>query len=306
MLMQQTLLILLLGVFSQAVSLHSERQPIILVKLPGSGKALLRCEDRLGPGTTAIFTTRTNRKTSVRIERRLNSDDYEGLFTNPAMADEVPTGATSVDYLPLLAFPEQGRYDANFWDRLQNAYPKPGEEPFALSELSADGKEAELQLDRYIRLMLSCFKGQHLALLEIGPGGKQVKVWYPNTSCLPPVAAPMGARPLTFRAVYAEEVLDNDGNIVDEAFICTGMATDERGRFVFVALLSDEPRPLSDWLPDTKSTTVFVGINNERLETHQIGPGYYDPKAPKPSFDCTADHLHGATWSVAKCAITVK
>lgn len=285
---------------------HSvERAPLVFESNLGDGRALLRCETRLSPGTTALFTTKGGKMTSLRVERlREGSRLYEARFTQPRMADSVVVGSESTLYTPLRSFPIQDQYGADFWISLQNCYPTP-EEPSILSEMMQKGKKAELQVGQYIRLMFSSYKEQHISLLEIEPGGKTVKVWYPNSECLPPVLAPIGAVPLTFRAVWRTS--SSGGNhLEEEAFICSGIGADKRGKSVFVALLSDQPRALADWLPNSQSSASYVDLNGKPIHSWQVGPGFYDLNAARPSFDRNADHLQGGTWSLATCHIGVK
>lgn len=91
------------------------------------------------------------------------------------------------------------------------------------------------------------------------------------------------------------------------ALINTGIAFDKQGEITILVLLSEIPRPLSDFLPEEADTYLYWDIEHSRmLDPRDFGPGFWEPYSRRESASVSVDNIPSYGWAIGRVEIEVR
>ncbi|MBL7825176.1 MAG: hypothetical protein JNJ57_01005 [Saprospiraceae bacterium] len=273
-------------------------KPEFIVKSVEKQTVVLSCNATLAPGMVCLFEEVTC-AASVKILRRRPDADYEGLVVGDCLPS---VGNRSSSYSSVKS-PSDSKTAEKFWTKLTNYSSKVSEIPALL--LSGERSPGRIKQNDYVQLSLSNYASQPwISLLEITPE-KQVIVWYPSTPIEAQQKLSAGKIPLSFNLIFEEAGTDEPTSKFPALMSC-GIIASQTGETRFIALLSDTPRPLSDWLPAAlERTSLRNGPKQLNVNAWQVGPGYFNPAAKLAKTDTHSDHLDCRTWMISTLAFTI-
>lgn len=263
---------------------------------------ILQVPAELSPGTVMTFDN-PGGSAYVTVYRKLGNSRYLATisdeFTDPAAVDALSigdVGKTSTLLQSWVALP--GDRPSDYWLRLKNHYLF-GPAEWLTLENGRDLRDGKLPHNMPFLLSLRQPTAEGYVCLLSPEAGRTV-IFFPNTR--------PGTR-LDVRIVKAtsENNLTYDarklGEPVKTALLNVGARGDEPGPTHFVVLLSQRPRPLSDFLPPDFSGK-FVDWAGKSIDPWEIGPGYLRRGAP-PQESKGVDYLAGDEWGVSHLTFEV-
>ncbi len=279
-----------------------------LVEKRGDGAVVLETTTSCSPGTIVLFEVKKKRL-EFMIDKKITASRYLAISRNPifnSILDELQLGAQSVSFEPVHCF-ENGKA-SSFWLNLRNPTINKKRESRLMLINSESERKFVLKGSSLILLDLHASLEGYLCLLEIDTADNIVHVLFPFSKEHSEKLLKMGVSNLTYSENLSPQ-WDTERQRrpkIKPAFIEIGLESSEKQADVhhFVALISAEPRPLSDFLPDNHQA-IYQDKNGNKIAPNQIGPGYIAPVQGKSIRVQNVNYISAGDWVIANLPITI-